>query len=48
VAMGNGPADAAAIAALRNRCNDASALIAEHARWALEQLLAKQATRPAT
>ena len=38
VALGNGPADQAAIAALQARCGDDSALIAEHARWALQQL----------
>jgi epoxyqueuosine reductase len=38
VALGNGPADPEAIAALQIRCNDESALIAEHARWALERL----------
>jgi epoxyqueuosine reductase len=41
VALGNGPAEAAAVAALRSRCSDPSALIAEHARWALDQLVAK-------
>ncbi len=38
VALGNGPADADAILALRIRSNDTSALIAEHARWALDRL----------
>jgi epoxyqueuosine reductase len=41
VAVGNGPVDAEAMQALRERCSDVSALIAEHARWALEQLVAK-------
>jgi len=40
VALGNGPADPEAIAALQLRCHDPSALIAEHARWALERLSA--------
>jgi epoxyqueuosine reductase len=39
VALGNGPADPAAIAALRLRSQDSSVLIAEHAAWALQQLL---------
>ena len=38
VALGNGPANAQAIAVLTERCNDASDLIAEHARWSLAQL----------
>jgi epoxyqueuosine reductase len=38
VALGNGPADPDAIKVLDERCRDASPLIAEHARWALDQL----------
>jgi epoxyqueuosine reductase len=38
VALGNGPASDAALQALRDRSADGSDLIAEHARWALEQL----------
>jgi epoxyqueuosine reductase len=38
VALGNGPAEPAAIQALRERCSDDSELIAEHARWALDKL----------
>ena len=38
VALGNGPADPAAIAALRNRRSTADALLAEHIDWALVQL----------
>lgn len=40
VALGNGPTDDTAITALRERCGDDSALIAEHARWALDRLCA--------
>ncbi len=40
VALGNGPADAAAIQALRRRLPAASAMVAEHIRWALAQLQA--------
>jgi epoxyqueuosine reductase len=38
VALGNGPADPQAMAALHDRCSDTSPLIAEHARWALDRL----------
>jgi epoxyqueuosine reductase len=38
VAVGNGRADAEAVLALQLRCSDPSSLIAEHARWALDQL----------
>jgi epoxyqueuosine reductase len=38
VALGNGPADEAALRILRLRCGDDSALVAEHARWALDRL----------
>lgn len=38
VAIGNGPASAAAIAALRKRREDCSALVAEHIDWALDRL----------
>jgi epoxyqueuosine reductase len=41
VALGNGPASDAAMRALAARCQDDSALIAEHARWAMETLRAK-------
>ena len=40
VALGNGPPDDEAMAVLRTRCEDDSALVAEHARWALDRLLA--------
>jgi epoxyqueuosine reductase len=40
VALGNGPPDEESIRLLRERCADDSELIAEHARWALERLLA--------
>jgi epoxyqueuosine reductase len=43
VGLGNGPADQEAIRQLRLRCADDSALIAEHARWALQQLETKAA-----
>jgi epoxyqueuosine reductase len=38
VALGNGPADPAALAALEARRHDDSELIAEHARWAMDRL----------
>jgi epoxyqueuosine reductase len=38
VALGNGPADEDAQRAVQLRSHDDSALVAEHARWALEQL----------
>jgi epoxyqueuosine reductase len=41
VALGNGPADEAAIAALRAREHDGSAIVREHVSWALSQLLAR-------
>ena len=37
VALGNAPSSAEVIAALRRREHDASALVREHVRWALEQ-----------
>jgi epoxyqueuosine reductase len=40
VALGNGPADEAALHAVEARTSDASELIAEHARWALARLCA--------
>jgi epoxyqueuosine reductase len=43
VALGNGPADVDAMNALLERCSDSSSLIAEHARWALDELTARQA-----
>jgi epoxyqueuosine reductase len=39
VALGNGPPEEAVIRLLQQRCADDSALIAEHARWALDRLL---------
>ncbi|MET0280165.1 MAG: tRNA epoxyqueuosine(34) reductase QueG [Steroidobacteraceae bacterium] len=48
VALGNGPATAAARSAVEQRCRDESALIAEHARWALRRLVPLAAsTQPA-
>jgi epoxyqueuosine reductase len=44
VALGNGPPTAAALHAVEQRCSDESALVAEHARWALQRL-APQAAR---
>jgi len=41
VALGNGPPDEEAIAALQARSTDESELIAEHARWALSELASK-------
>jgi epoxyqueuosine reductase len=38
VALGNGPPDDDVISLLARRCSDDSALIAEHARWALDRL----------
>ncbi len=38
VALGNGPADQAAIDALRARCQHDSALVREHVNWALQRL----------
>ena len=38
VGLGNGPATNEAIAALRSRADDASALVREHVAWALERL----------
>jgi epoxyqueuosine reductase len=38
VALGNGPPDDDVISLLARRCADDSALIAEHARWALDRL----------
>jgi epoxyqueuosine reductase len=40
VALGNGPPDEEVVAILRQRCADDSALVAEHARWALDRLQA--------
>jgi epoxyqueuosine reductase len=48
VALGNGPADEECIRLLRERCADDSELIAEHARWALERLLAANAASATT
>ena len=41
VALGNGPADPAALTALEQRSHDQSELIAEHARWAIARLTAR-------
>ena len=38
VALGNGPAEAAAITALERRLQDADELVADHLRWALQRL----------
>jgi epoxyqueuosine reductase len=38
VALGNGPADADAIEALRERLEHPSAMVREHVTWALERL----------
>ena len=38
IALGNGPATAAAIAALRERSDDQSAVVREHVAWALNRL----------
>jgi epoxyqueuosine reductase len=38
IALGNGPATAAAIAALRQRSDDPSAVVREHVAWALNRL----------
>jgi len=46
VALGNGPADADAIAALRARRPTASPLVLEHIDWALAQLEARAAPTP--
>jgi epoxyqueuosine reductase len=43
VALGNGPPDDEALEVLRARCADDSALVAEHARWALDRLQAARA-----
>jgi epoxyqueuosine reductase len=42
VALGNGPASDAAIAALAQRADDASALVREHVAWALSRLRAQR------
>ncbi|MEE4277197.1 MAG: tRNA epoxyqueuosine(34) reductase QueG [Halieaceae bacterium] len=42
VALGNGPATPAAIAALRSRLAHPSELVSEHVRWALDRLEASQ------
>jgi epoxyqueuosine reductase len=41
VALGNGPSNAASLAALRAREQDESPLVREHVQWALAQLVAK-------
>jgi epoxyqueuosine reductase len=43
VALGNAPREAAVIEALRERSDDASALVREHVAWALERHLAADA-----
>ena len=45
VALGNGPPHGAVIEALRGRLAAASPLVAEHIRWALDQLARKNASR---
>lgn len=45
VALGNGPPHVAVIDALRERLLSASPLVAEHIRWALDQLGLKNASR---
>jgi epoxyqueuosine reductase len=45
VALGNGPATPAAIAALEARRADASALVREHVEWALQALMRKKVAR---
>ena len=45
VALGNGPATPAVIEALQARLPDASELVAEHIRWALDQLSRKNVLR---
>jgi epoxyqueuosine reductase len=44
VGLGNGPADADAITALRARMDDASPLVREHVAWALGRLLESDAS----
>ena len=46
VAIGNGPPDAAALAALRARRAEASALLREHIDWAIGQLEGRRAPAP--
>ncbi len=46
VALGNGPATDEAFDAVRRRCDDESALITEHARWALLQLELRRTAGP--
>ena len=43
VALGNGPPDDEVLELVHQRCADPSGLIAEHARWALEQLQCRRA-----
>jgi len=45
IALGNGPATATVIALLRRRLPDASDMVAEHIRWALDQLSRKKFSR---
>jgi epoxyqueuosine reductase len=40
VALGNAPADATIVEALRTRANDPSPLVREHVAWALDRQLA--------
>ena len=44
VALGNGPATVDALRAVEQRCSDESALIVEHARWALQRLALQTAS----
>jgi epoxyqueuosine reductase len=47
VALGNAPADAGIVAALRSRADDASALVREHVAWALARQLERARDAPA-
>jgi epoxyqueuosine reductase len=42
VALGNAPASAEVIEALRSREEDPSELVREHVRWALEKVISEQ------
>lgn len=46
VALGNAPASAETVAALRARLGHPSALVSEHVRWALDRQIAKQSRMP--
>lgn len=47
VALGNGPHSEAAVNALTGRLADATPLVAEHIRWALDRLQAREISHPA-